>query len=326
MALIVEVLAPRGHEVRQRLRLGHFPCTVGRQLDNDLVLDDPYVDAHHARFVLDHDGTLVLEDAGSLNKLSIPSHPRAERVRLVPGAEVQVGRTRLRIRDALAPVPAALSLQGASALDEGAAAWYDRGGARTGTIALAASGFGLLAWSSSADRSAGTTVLAAALAFLVASLLWAGIWAIAGRAVVGQFRLGAHLAVVARVALVILAFALVVSWAEFLFPDNEVAPVLEGFLGFALFAAMISSHLANASIQPRGRRWRTGVLVAGLAFIITTAFTWLEDDTFTDVPEYSTVIKSAPAGMIPTRSLDEFGADIADLRVEVDSLLSVAEP
>ena len=57
MALIVEVLRHgRGGEVRERLRLTDVPVTIGRALDNALVLDDPHVDAHHARLVRDADG------------------------------------------------------------------------------------------------------------------------------------------------------------------------------------------------------------------------------------------------------------------------------
>jgi hypothetical protein len=322
VALIVEVLPPRGNEVRQRLRLEHFPCTVGRQLDNDLVLEDPYVDAHHARFVLDEDGSLVLEDLGSVNKLSVTTHPRAERLRLVAGAEFQLGRTRLRIRDALAPVPAALSLHGVASTDEAALPWFERQPARLGSIGVAAIGFGLLAWYGSSSRNAGPAVLGAALAFVLIGLIWAGIWALAGRAVVGQFRIVAHLAVFSRVAFIGLLFTVAVSWVEFLFPENDVAAVIEGIFGIVLFAGMIAAHLASASHQSRARRWRVGALVSGLALLITSAFTWLDDDTFTDVPEFSSVIKNAPVGLVPKQSLEDFGAVVMDLRGEVDSLLA----
>ncbi|MBV6499083.1 MAG: hypothetical protein CJBNEKGG_01533 [Prosthecobacter sp.] len=40
--------------------------TVGRHEDNDIVIEDPAVSAHHAKFCLEEDGLVVL-DAGSSN-------------------------------------------------------------------------------------------------------------------------------------------------------------------------------------------------------------------------------------------------------------------
>jgi hypothetical protein len=326
MALIVEVLHSRGVEVRHRLRLVRFPVSVGRQLDNDLVIDDPFVDAHHARFVLEEGGALVLEDLGSVNKLTVPSHPRAERVRLAPGAELTVGRTRLRIRDDLMPVPAALSLQGGAPADDDALPWYDRRRAHGGAIATAAFAIGVNAWLSSTDRSAGITVLTAALGFIVIGLIWAGIWAVAGRAVVGRFRISSHLAIVSWVTVATLLVAYFGSWIEFLAPDSDVSAALQGFVGLGLLAGMIAAHLGRASMQPRGIRWGIGATVAGVGLVLGAAFAVLGDDDFTDVPTFSSTIRSAPAAMIPKQTVEEFGEVMTDLRSEVDSLVAKPAP
>ncbi len=326
MALIVEVLAPRGAEVRQRLRLERFPCTVGRQLDNDLVLDDPYVDPHHARFVVDEDGSLVLEDLGSVNRLAVPAHPRAERVRLAPGAEVTLGRTRLRVRDASQPLPPALSLHGVGAPDGAARAWYDRPAARAAAIVLGAASVAWAAWATSTERAAGTVVLIAVLTFFLLGLMWAGVWAVAGRAAVGQFRIVAHLAIVGWVAVVFAAIGLAASWVEFLSPESSWFDVIEEGVALLTLAAVVAAHLALASLQPRARRWRIGAIVAGLTLLITTAFALVEDDAFTDVPEFSSVIRQAPPRLIPTHSIEEFGAIVEALQGEVDALVSEGAP
>ena len=326
MALIVEVLQARGLEVKQRIRLVQFPVSVGRQLDNDLVLDDPFVDAHHARFVLEDDGALVLEDLGSLNKLSVPTHPRAERVRLAPGAELTVGRTRLRIRDDVAPVPVALALHGGAPADDAAQPWYDRGRAHLFAILAAALGVGVSAWLGSTERSGGLTILTAALGFMVLGLIWAGIWAVVGRAVVGRFRIAAHLAIVSWVTITTLFIAYVGSWIEFLAPDSEVSSVLQAFVGLGLLAGMIAAHLGRASMQSRGIRWGIGASVAGVGLVLVGAFALLGDEEFTDVPTFSSTIRSAPAAMIPKQSVEEFSAVIVDLRREVDSLVAKPMP
>jgi hypothetical protein len=109
VALILEVLDPRTREVRSRTRLDALPLVLGRGLDNDLVLDDPYVDPRHARIAADETGGLVLEDLGSLNGLVAGDGlGRTHRLPLRPRLEVRVGRTTLRFRDSAEPVPAAL--------------------------------------------------------------------------------------------------------------------------------------------------------------------------------------------------------------------------
>ena len=52
--MILEVVHPGG--ARTWHRLGDLPLTVGRGLTNDLILEDPYVDPHHARISLDEAG------------------------------------------------------------------------------------------------------------------------------------------------------------------------------------------------------------------------------------------------------------------------------
>jgi hypothetical protein len=320
MALIVEVLHPRTGEVRQRFRLERFPARLGRQLDNDLVLDDPYVDAHHAQFVQDPDGTLVLEDLGSLNKLSTIAHARAERVRCAPGAEVRVGRTALRIRDAAGPIAAAIPIGGAA--DAVAHAWYERPAARVASILGAGALFGLSAWLGTSERDGATVALTAALGFLLLGIIWAGVWAVGGRIVVGQFRFVAHLAIASWMGILSIVLGGATNWVEFLSPDNGIAEGAQGLFLLVASGAMISLHLAEASHLTRARRWRAGASVCALALLIAGAFSLADEDAFTDVPEFSSVIKSAPVGLVPKQSVPEFEAVLADLRAGVDSLLT----
>ncbi|MBK7616494.1 MAG: FHA domain-containing protein [Vitreoscilla sp.] len=86
-----------------------WPFSMGRALDNDLVLDDPHVAAHHATLDRAEDGTVLLRLGETLNGASM-----GER-RLVAGESAtldagegsfQLGSTRLRLRlpqQALAP-------------------------------------------------------------------------------------------------------------------------------------------------------------------------------------------------------------------------------
>src|ERR1019366_5515865 len=46
---------------RRTLVLEHFPFTVGRRTDRDLVMADPRVSREHAQFVREADGTYIVD-------------------------------------------------------------------------------------------------------------------------------------------------------------------------------------------------------------------------------------------------------------------------
>ncbi len=67
-AIWIEVLSRHG-DVGSRQRFTSTPITIGRAYDNDVVLDDPHVAAHHLRIVRSDAGVLTAEDLGSRNGL-----------------------------------------------------------------------------------------------------------------------------------------------------------------------------------------------------------------------------------------------------------------
>ena len=71
------------------------PVVVRRSPSSDIVIDEPYVSATHARFTL-QGPALVLEDLGSTNGTLVNGHPIAQPVTLRDGDDVQVGDTIMR--------------------------------------------------------------------------------------------------------------------------------------------------------------------------------------------------------------------------------------
>ena len=318
--MIVEVLHPRTRAVRQRLRVASFPFSIGRALDNALVLDDPHVDARHAQLVQDENGSLVAVDLGSVNKLATETHPIAERIRLSSGAEITVGRTLLRFRDESEPVPPAIPLHRGAALPDPALRWHQRTPVRLALCAVALGFVGLESWLSNYARAGATAALTIALGLLFLSLIWAGIWAVAARAVLGQFRFVAHLFISLVATVAVFLLGTLTSWGQFLSPDNRAIEPLSTAVSLALLAAIVAWHLANASTLSASRRWRAGLTTSGVLLLLIGLFALIEDDGFSDVPEFSAVIKSAPMALVPKSSVEEFGAEMRELKARVDLL------
>jgi hypothetical protein len=95
---LVELLDPHGG-VAARVPVTHWPVTIGRALDCDVLLDDPHAAARHATIRADGDA-FVLEVGDTRNGLLLRGRqwPTGSRVPLTSGAEWRIGRSTLRLR------------------------------------------------------------------------------------------------------------------------------------------------------------------------------------------------------------------------------------
>ncbi|MBI5256172.1 MAG: FHA domain-containing protein [Burkholderiales bacterium] len=94
-------LQERDGRVQRTLDVHHWPLTLGRALDNTLVLDDPHVAPAHASVAPGEDGQLLLSVGHTANGVLLDGRPLAAGacVPLPPaGAHLQLGTTRLRLR------------------------------------------------------------------------------------------------------------------------------------------------------------------------------------------------------------------------------------
>src|SRR5712671_3690700 len=110
-AMLIEVLDTHGRvQTRHRLTGAGATCKIGRSLNCDIALDDAYAAAEHTAISLLEDGRVAITDLGSSNGTRINSEQGSQRLSnasaTLGGAQLIVGRTRLRIRTyhtALAP-------------------------------------------------------------------------------------------------------------------------------------------------------------------------------------------------------------------------------
>ena len=335
--MILEVVHPGG--ARTWHPLGERPLTLGRGLSNDLLLDDPYVDARHARIALDENGGPVIEDLGSVNGLVGKDTRLPGRVPLHPGTEIRVGRTLLRFHDVDEGVPPALVDATASSVatatkesQKRLARWRRaravrrvvRFGqtppARILTAVAAASAIALYSWLGSAQRSSASEALFAALGFAMIVSVWAGIWAVASRVTVHRFHFVGHVGVASLVTLAGLLWSVAIEWVVFFFPDAGLSDVLSVGIGLVLLAALVAGHLSLASGLSRQRQWRAGFAVAGTALLIGGLTTLVEEESFSDVPTFSGIVKPVAGEWLPTATVDEFGGVMAKLKEQVDEM------
>lgn len=106
--VIVEIKAATDAAPRYE-RLDAGVIRVGRAPDNDLIIEDPFVDAHHLQLDLTEDGAWSIHDLDSTNG-TLKNRHAIQQTDLQPGEPVKIGKSSLKVYDHHFQVAAALSL------------------------------------------------------------------------------------------------------------------------------------------------------------------------------------------------------------------------
>jgi hypothetical protein len=339
MALILEIRDARG--VSTWHRLDTLPLSIGRGLSNDIILDDPYLDARHARIAIDETGVVAIDDLGTLNGLHTNGTRAQAKLAVQAGDEVRMGRTMLLFRDAdEAMVPALLddraTLLHAAPVDavNDATPAVARGpriavgsgvlatsAGRRAVVAVMIVGYACNAWLSDTSRSSGSAVFAAALGVATFAFLWAAVWSVAGRGADRRHHLLGHVAVISLALLVLLVWDGLNDWLTFLFPGASFDVALYLAVILVVLAGVVSGHLTISQVMTPKRRWRAGLIVSASVVVLVMLAGIVKDDKFTDVPKFPGVLKPLSAQLVPTRSLDQFRTDVQELKSDVDETI-----
>jgi pSer/pThr/pTyr-binding forkhead associated (FHA) protein len=89
-----ELVVVHGAEAGRRYSIRNEVTSVGRDEENDIILDDVSVSRHHAVFTRTASGRITLRDLNSLNGTYVNSK-RVEEVTLRSGDDVQIGKFKL---------------------------------------------------------------------------------------------------------------------------------------------------------------------------------------------------------------------------------------
>lgn len=266
---VLEVL-DRDGGVRQSVLVHTWPLRVGRALDNDLVLDDPYTAAHHFSVAPDDTGQVVVTVGDSVNGLQADAHRLAagERFVVATGSHdtpplLVAGRSHLRLRLAAHPLAPEQVLGVARVLQQGLPT--------LALLALAAAGvLAFDTWLENEPDLLAKALSSLAISGLAFGLGWSGAWTLVSKVFTRQGHFGWHLrvmliavlawqAVLAGTAL--LAFAFSWPWLT----DYNFVP------GYAILGVMLYLHLQ--AVEPHHpRRTRAVAVTSALVGIVVSVW------------------------------------------------------
>jgi len=307
----VEVIDAPSHGVRL-IDVQAWPLRIGRALDNDLVLPDPHVAAHHATVGPDADGRLRLTVGDSRNGVRIDHGSGQQLLRagehapLPALARWHLGHSQLLLSLPQDPIAAELPLtRGPSPMPR----WLMPALALVALLWLLAS-----RWVVSDADTKWNDYLAPVLGAGAALFVWCLVWALASKLFTGRFTPTPHLRLALIFGLTLQAVDLLLMALAFSL-DWPMLSHLRGAASAVVAAVWLTQHLRL--VMPKHARasavWVTACTVLGFAVAMVT--TWRRTDRLLDE-------LYAPDLMPPAWRLVR-GESVADL---VNDLRSLEQP
>jgi len=317
----IEVLDNKGNVV-ERTRIDSFPIHVGRAYSNEVVIDDPYVCPVHVTIELEDHGSLVARDLNSVNGLWLGSGGKKPipKLELQSGSQFRIGHTLLRYRSFDHPLAPTLRDRENSASFFGSPYIAAFAGIMVFSL-LCLEGF-----LGSVERVTIAGIVSEPLVTFATLLLWAGLWTLAGRVILSRFYFFEHVTIASLAIVAFFAINAVAEWLEFLFPFIPALWVAGVFGAGVILAALVFGHLRFASMMRRPSRvWAASSVSAaliGISFISDYA----NRSKFSNVMEFTGIVKPLDAAWVPTISVDRFIETSQRLKSDLERLAQKSKP
>lgn len=301
----------------QRIRLPALPFSLGRAYDNDLIVDDAFVAAHHCRIEPGNDGVPMVVDLGSTNgTLDIDRGERIGRAAVRDDQLLRIGHTRLRLRSKSHAVAPQRVDRGARLIER---YWFSV------AALLTLMAYALLdAHIQRGSPSETHELLVNPVTWCVAAYAWATIWALACRLFSGHARFIAHVALGTLGILGLIVLRDFIDLAAF----SLDAPALARHAFIPLVAAggaLVFAHLLLIRpLRPRRLALLCGTLTTTAIALIAASNYQTQGRTgrgmFMSTISYPQLLLREPVTM------DAFLQRGAELKHEVDAAAAVARP
>ena len=275
---LIEVL-DRDGQVRQSIAVPHWPLRIGRAVDNDVVLSDPHVAAHHLVIDQTESSDLALRVGETVNGVLLGAKRlRSGEVAALradgDAVELSVGRTRLRLRLPGHTLASELAIAPTTSLKRRAAPIV-----LTALLLLAGVLFNSYLGNDPDNfaRAAGSTVLSA----VVGAALWCAVWATLSKIFTRQAHFSWHVRVFLFAALALMLLSVVPPLLAFSFSWPWMTDF--AFLGeIGVAATALYFHLL--AVEPaRHRMLKWAALTCALVGIgLTLWFNVQRSDRFGD--------------------------------------------
>lgn len=282
----IEILNRSGQMVHRQLWDGSR-LQIGRALNNELVVADPYVCPHHLKLELE-DGKALLRDLGSLNGSYLNnSKARLESLSLCDGMTVHFGHSQLRFHSGLGELQATL---------RDTSRWGVLSGLGKPWVLLVLAVLALLALYASEllqdPGSLGWLGIAEEMSYpLIGVVAWAGFWALLNRVLAHRFHFSVHLAIAFAGVACLFAVSQLISLLGFALDWDESVWWLRWLGRIFILAWVVFAHLRYFSQAQIPRQALLAGFSALLLFGTAAVGSFIEKTQFSSLPWLDPLIR-----------------------------------
>ncbi|MDD9900685.1 MAG: FHA domain-containing protein [Alphaproteobacteria bacterium] len=279
-----------------------LPVHIGRGFDNDVILTDPHVEAHHARIEATEEGGWRIVHLGRVNPTVLNGGDVPECAAMSSGDALKLGRTRLHVYAPDHAVPPPVPLKETSSaffrLLSGYISWP------LFLLALVV----MIGWSYTAiwSREIGQLLAANGVFAAVAMAVWAGIWAVVGRLSRRRASYTGQIGVISLYAILLCAAWFVGTGLSFLASEALWATIVSEILFAAALAFLLYGCLALATRMPRRKRRQSSLFLACGLTLGMVVVDIVVARQFSPDPNYPWLLRPYLAGMAPAVTPDAF--------------------
>jgi hypothetical protein len=299
--LIVEVLTRSGAHVAYH-KVDRLPVTIGRALDNDIILPDPCVSSKHLTIEEGSENWIVIDNDSENGTLLGKGRKIEGPTEITSGTQLLAGRTVLRVLSPAHAVPEAQPapppqgprerpfipvLSVASILVTGAAVTFSQ-------------------FLDVAKETKLITLLANALPLLFFPFLWAGIWASTGFIVRRRALFGRQLLIANGAFILILLVTVAYEYLDYFTGSVTTADIFQYACMAVLSSLVLFLNLKTATGNVGFKRLLLSFVI-GTGVVAAIALTGRAESFEKNLtPEYSQTLKPPYAKPGKSVSLDEF--------------------
>lgn len=312
--LIIEILDRFG-KMKERHHIDSFPCSIGRDYTNNIIIDDPYISPAHV-IIKQIDEHYLVKDNNSMNGV-FSLHPvkKQQTILVDDNARIRIGHTDIRFRFATHEIKKTIQerdkpSQISMLLTNGfilPVVWLIFSGA-----------FMLNTYIESLSPVTLQKLFSETFPLLIFMTLWAMTWSVVSKVVTHRFYFAFHATWISCLTLVNIIFENLSEYIEFSFSINGAAYFLGLIFSLAITAILFYGHL-HYSAPFSARKSKLISLLASMTIIgIIEIFSLLNTAEFSNTPKYSAIIKPTVFLMSPTNSIDGFFSNVKSIKNSID--------
>mgnify|MGYP001136446791 CR=1 FL=1 len=302
MELIIE-LPGRGSQGQELQKFSGRQITVGRALDNDLILTDPHICAHHAVLETDDEGNILVRDLGSVNGTMVNKQKYInDAFAIESGDEVQFGKTRLIVYQPGHEVPASIRLS-----------WVEQLALLAGKPLLAAGLSLLLLLMTMYSQYAGEIAeykpgreLLTGIGVLMLFALWPTAWSLFARYKKHEARFLSQLSTTLAFVVLMTVLEKLDAWLAFHNGASMFVDVIMLVISIAMVLLLIWFHYYLSIFLGSKRRWLYSAAMTALLGSIIYVGSTIDNDSFSSRPEYTASLFPPSLSFYSTESSQAF--------------------